>query len=77
MLKGILKLQARMDAICAGCQYGKAHQFRYEDSKYTAKEPLKLIHLDLLWPFKKLSVGVMKYMLTFINHFSGYMWIYF
>ncbi|KAH0661929.1 hypothetical protein KY284_026860 [Solanum tuberosum] len=43
MLKGLPKLLVRTDVICAGCQYGKAHQLPYEESKYKAKEPLELI----------------------------------
>ena len=49
----------------------------YEESKYKAKEPLKLIHSDIFGPVKQLSVGEMKYMLTFIDDFSRYVWIYF
>ena len=47
MLKGLPKLSVRTDIICASCQYGKAHQLPYEESKYKAKEPLELIHSDV------------------------------
>ncbi|KAH0642694.1 hypothetical protein KY289_033668 [Solanum tuberosum] len=46
MLKGLPKLSVRTNVICAGCQYGKAHQLPYVESKYKAKEPLELIHSD-------------------------------
>lgn len=77
MLKSLPKLSVRTDVICAGCQYGKAHQLSYEESKYKAKEPLELIHSDVFRPVKQGSVGRMKYMLTFIDDFSRYVWIYF
>ena len=77
MLKGLPKLPLRTDVLCVDCQYGKAHQFSYEDLKYKAKEPLELIHSDVFGPLKKLSVCGMKYMLTFIDDFSRYVWIYF
>lgn len=30
MLKGLSQLEIRSDTVCAGCQYGKAHQLPYE-----------------------------------------------
>ena len=77
MLKGLPKLPLRTNVLCEDCQYGKAHQFSYEDLKYKAKEPLELINSDVFGPLKQLSVGGMKYMLTFIDDFSRYLWIYF
>jgi len=77
MLKGLPKLAVRTDVICAGYQYGKAHQLSYEESKYKAKEPLELIHSDVFRPVKQVSVGGMKYMVIFIDDFSRYVWIYF
>ncbi|KAL4352591.1 hypothetical protein GQ457_06G020380 [Hibiscus cannabinus] len=77
MLKGLPKLEVRTDTICAGCQYGKAHQLPYEESKYRANEPLELIHSDVFGPVKQTSIGGMKYMVTFIDDFSRYVWIYF
>ena len=32
MLKGLPQLDVRTDTVCAGCQYGKAHQLPYEES---------------------------------------------
>nr|CAD1818376.1 unnamed protein product [Ananas comosus var. bracteatus] len=37
MLKGLPQLEVRGDKICAGCQFGKAHQLPYTESKYRAK----------------------------------------
>ncbi|WKA04964.1 hypothetical protein VitviT2T_022957 [Vitis vinifera] len=36
MLKGLPQLEVRKDTICVGCQYGKAHQLPYEESKWKA-----------------------------------------
>lgn len=77
MLKGLPQLEVRTDTICAGCQYGKAHQLPYEESKFKAKEPLELIHSDVFGPVKQLSIGGMKYMVAFIDDFSMYLWVYF
>ena len=77
MLKGLPQLEVRTDSICAGCQYGKAHHLPYEESKFKAKEPLELIHSDVLGPITQASIGGMKYMVTFIDDFSRYVWVYF
>ncbi|KAE8692620.1 tir-nbs resistance protein [Hibiscus syriacus] len=50
MLKGLPQLDVRTDTVCAGCQYGKAHQLPYDESKFKAKEPLELVHSDVFGP---------------------------
>ena len=77
MLKGLPQLEVRDDIICAGCQYGKAHQLPYEESKFRAKEPLELVHSDVFGPVKQVSISGLCYMLTFIDDFSRYVWTYF
>ncbi|KAI4353893.1 hypothetical protein L6164_002814 [Bauhinia variegata] len=62
MLKGLPQLDVRTDTICAGCQYGKAHQLPYEESKFKAKEPLELVHSDVFGPVKQPSISGMRYM---------------
>ncbi|RVW57839.1 Retrovirus-related Pol polyprotein from transposon TNT 1-94 [Vitis vinifera] len=59
------------------CQYSKAHQFSYEESKWKAKGPLELIHSDVFGRVKQASLSGMKYMVTFIDDFSKYVWVYF
>ncbi|RVW83189.1 Retrovirus-related Pol polyprotein from transposon TNT 1-94 [Vitis vinifera] len=59
------------------CQYGKAHQLPYEESKWKAKGPLELIHSDVFGPVKQASLSGMKNMVTFIDDFSRYVWVYF
>ena len=44
LVKGLPQLECREDTICAGCQYGKAYQLPYQESKFSAKEPLELAH---------------------------------
>ena len=63
--------------VCEGCQYGKAHQLPYEESKFKAKEPLELVHSDVFGPIKQPSIGGMRYMVTFIDDFSRYVWVFF
>ncbi|KAE8708930.1 hypothetical protein F3Y22_tig00110332pilonHSYRG00561 [Hibiscus syriacus] len=77
MLKGLPQLDVRTDTVCAGCQYGKAHQLPYDESKFKAKEPLELVHSDVFGPVKQQSISGMRYMVTFIDDFSRYVWIFF
>uniref|UniRef100_A0A2N9JB62 Integrase catalytic domain-containing protein n=1 Tax=Fagus sylvatica TaxID=28930 RepID=A0A2N9JB62_FAGSY len=77
MLKGLPQLDVRTDTVCAGCQYGKAHQLPYKESKFKAKEPLELVHSDVFGPVKQPSIGGMRYMVTFIDDFSRYVWVFF
>ncbi|KAH9650151.1 hypothetical protein KPL70_026252 [Citrus sinensis] len=77
MLKGLPQLDVRTNTVCAGCQYGKAHQLPYEESKFKAKKPLELIHSDVFGPVKQSSIGGMRYMVTFIDDFSRYVWAFF
>jgi transposase InsO family protein len=75
MLKDLPQLDVREDTVCAGCQYGKAHQLPYMESKFRAKEPLELIHSDVFGRVKQASISGMRYMVTFIDDFSRYVWI--
>ncbi|KAE8669328.1 tir-nbs resistance protein [Hibiscus syriacus] len=72
MLKGLPQLDMRTDTVCAGCQYGKAHQLPYDESKFKAKEPLELVHSDVFGSVKQQSISGMRYMVTFIDDFSRF-----
>ena len=52
MLQGLPQLDVRIDTVYAGCQYGKAHQLPYEESKFKAKKPLELVHYKVFGPVK-------------------------
>ncbi|KAE8671632.1 hypothetical protein F3Y22_tig00111941pilonHSYRG00018 [Hibiscus syriacus] len=72
-----MRLDVRTDTVCAGCQYGKAHQLPYDESKFKAKEPLELVHSDVFRPVKQQSISGMRYMVTFIDDFSRYVLVFF
>lgn len=71
------QLEVRADTVCAGCQYGKAHQLPYDESKFRAKAPLELIHSDVFGRVKEPSISGARYMVTFIDDFSRYVWLFF
>ncbi|KAJ4718987.1 Retrovirus-related Pol polyprotein from transposon TNT 1-94 [Melia azedarach] len=60
-----------------GCQYGKAHQLPYKESRFRAEKPLQLIHSDVFGPVKQPSISGHRYMVTFIDDFSRYVWTFF
>ncbi|KAH0718191.1 hypothetical protein KY285_014222 [Solanum tuberosum] len=68
-LKGLPKLEIRGDTICVGCQYGKAHQLPYGESKYQAKETLELVHSDVFGPVKQSFISGYRYIVSFIDDF--------
>ena len=77
MLKGLAQLEVKADAVCAGCEYGKTHQLPYKDPKFKATKPLELIHSHLFGPLKQASISGIRYMVTFIDDYSRYRWIFF
>ncbi|KAF2320748.1 hypothetical protein GH714_030492 [Hevea brasiliensis] len=77
MIIGLPQLNIQEDVICVGCQYGKAHQLPFGDSEYRAKEPLELVFSNIFILVKQPSISGYLYMITFINNFSRYVWVYF
>ena len=53
------------------------HQLPYKEYKFIAKEPLELVYSDVFGPVKQASISGRKYLVTFIDDFSRYVWIYF
>ena len=77
MLKGLPQLDVRAKNVCAECQYGKAHQLLYEDSKFKTQAPLELVHSDVFGRVKQPLIGGMCYIVMFINDFSKNVCVFF
>ena len=76
-LRGLPNLDVHASVVCTGCQYGKVHQLPYEESSFSAKQSLELIHSDVFRKVKQSSVNGMHYIVTFIDDYSRYVWVYF
>ena len=76
-LRELPNLDVRNDMVCAGCQFGKAHQLPYEESSFRAKQLLELIHSYVFGKVNQSSVNGIHYMVTFIDDYSRYVWVYF
>jgi hypothetical protein len=59
-------------ASCLICQKGKATRARFPASSSRARVPCALIHSDLIGPFTERSLGGARYVITFLDDFSGY-----
>lgn len=70
ILKVLSHLEVCENVVCARCQYGKAHQLLYKDSKYQTKEPLEFVYSNMVSPMKQPSISRLNYMITFIDDFS-------
>ena len=64
--------------ICQGCMTGKHQEQKFEKGKAKrASSPLHLIHKDISRPLPHLSLNTSRYILTFIDDYSIYSWVYF
>ena len=63
--------------VCEGCVLGKHPREKFDIGKtHTSSSPLDLIHSDLIGPFPHPSIKKERYVLTFIDDFSWYTWVY-
>jgi hypothetical protein len=64
--------------VCEGCVLGKNPQEMFESGKaHRASSPLDLIHSDLMGPFPHPSISKERYVLTFLDDYSCYTWVFF
>ncbi|KAI3816802.1 hypothetical protein L1987_16507 [Smallanthus sonchifolius] len=78
LVNGLPKVKINKDVICPGCQFGKATQLPFpQKSKHKSEECLELVHSDVFGPVKQPSIQGLRYMVTFIDDFSHYVWVYF
>lgn len=76
ILIGLPQLDVRIDTMCAGCQYGKAYQLPYEELKFRAKQLLELILSGVFGLVKQPFICGMRYVITFIDDFFGYVYVF-
>jgi len=63
--------------VCEGCVLSKYLREKFDTRKtHRASSPLDLIHGDLMGPFTHPFINKASYVLTFIDDFSRYTWVY-
>lgn len=64
--------------ICQGCVLGKHPQEKFDKGNtQMASSPLDIMHTDLMGPFPHPSINKGRYVLTFIDDYSCYTWVFF
>ena len=77
MVIGLPQVQF-LEGVCLGCEVGKHPKEKYDKGKsWKASTVLELVHSDVASPFLVLSFGKARYVLTFIDDFSRYTWVFF
>ena len=77
MVEGLPQIISSNGA-CTRCVVGKHLEQRYEKGKARrATQPLGLVHSELIGPFPTPSYGGLRYVLTFIDDYSRFCWVYF
>ena len=65
------------EGLCPGCEAGKHPKEKYDKGKsWKATVVLELVHSDVTSPFLVPSFGMARYVLTFIDDFSQYTWVF-
>ena len=77
MVEGLPVIKATT-GICKGCVVGKNPKHKFDQGKESqASSILGLIHSDINNPMPITSMNGSRYVLTFIDDFSRYTWIFF
>ena len=77
MVKGLPYIHFS-EGVCKGCILGKHPKEKFEKRKAKrASSYLDLIQSDLMGPFPHPSIRKARYVLTFIDDYSCYTWVYF
>ncbi|KAH9303176.1 hypothetical protein KI387_014759, partial [Taxus chinensis] len=64
--------------LCEGCTLGKHPEKNFDKGKsWRATRPLDLVHNNVSGPFPSPSFTRALYVLTFIDDYSRYTWVYF
>ena len=78
LIRGLPKIDFKVDSICDACQLGKLRKssFKLKDMISTSK-PHELLHLDLYGPSQVQSINHSKYVFVMVDDFSRFTWTIF
>lgn len=76
LVEGLPSLQ-KVETVYEGCMFRKQHRHSFpSDAGWKADRPFKLIHSDIMGPVNAVTQGGNRFVLTFIDDHSRYIWIY-
>ena len=69
---------ANSEKLCGGCLQGKMTVTSFpKESKTKTNQPLQLVHSDVMGPMKTKTPGGSRFVLSFVDDFSGFVTVYF
>ncbi|KAI9192328.1 hypothetical protein LWI28_021322 [Acer negundo] len=75
VMRGLPKLGNKSNGVCGPCQQGKQTKSMHKKGKYlSTKEPLELLHMDLMCPMETESLGGKRYIFVCVDDFSKFTW---
>ena len=78
VVRGPPKLVKKVNGVCGPCQQEKQTKSMHKKGKYlSTKEPLELLHMDLMGPMQTESLGGKRYIFVCVDDFSRFTWTYF
>lgn len=72
-----MKIAGKEEFKCSTCAQGKMAQFRSYVADKKATKPLELVHSDLAGPITPISIDNSRYVIVFVDDFSGLTTVYF
>ena len=78
LVKGLPKMNFKIDHICDACQLGKLTKSSFKSKKVISTlQPLELLHMDLFGPTQVQSINHSRYVFVIVDNFSRYTWTIF
>ncbi|KAK4849470.1 hypothetical protein QYF36_025170 [Acer negundo] len=78
VVRDLSRLGKKANGVCAPCQQVKQTKNMHKKGKYiSTKEPLELLHMDLMGPMQTESLGGKRYIFVCVDDFFRFTWIYF
>ena len=73
LVKGLPKMNFKVNNICDSCQLGKLNKSSFKSKKVISTlQPLELLHMDLFGPTQIQSINHNKYVFVIVDDFSRY-----
>ena len=72
-----MTINGKTDSHCESCILGKPTKFTCKKTAAQAKYPLEFVSSDVCGPINPVSSDGFKYVVSFIENYSGYTFLYF
>lgn len=72
-----MQISSKQDFVCEPCILGKQTQSINRELSQRATKPLEFVSTDLCGPITPVSIDGFQYVISFIDNFSGYSFVYF